>query len=294
MRRRGAKDGKMSRKISRALVIVNLCKEGACKVLEEVKNEAALRNIDLTIWSFEGVAKTPPDGDFDIAISLGGDGTVLFSARVLAHRKIPILPINVGTLGFIAAVPLDAWQMVLDAWVERKVSASPRLMLKVRAERRGRVLAEYVALNDAVVAAAGISKIIRLQVGVDSFALGHYRADGLIIATPTGSTAYSVAAGGPILDPEMDVMIINPVCPFTLSNRAIVIPDHERVNVELEKEQRSDILLTVDGQEVISLEPLDRVLIERARDKALLIACDRKSFYKTLRTKLNWSGGPDA
>jgi NAD+ kinase len=167
-------------------------------------------------------------------------------------------------------------------------------MLDIRLERKGKVIERHSCLNDAVIAAAGISKIIRLDVGTKTIRLGRYRADGLIVATPTGSTAYSVAAGGPILDPEMDAMILNPVCPFTLSNRPIVIPAHETVLVDIEAEQRSAVMLTIDGQLVCALEPEDRISIRRAKKKALLIASDREVFYRVLRTKLNWSGGPDA
>jgi NAD+ kinase len=127
--------------------------------------------------------------------------------------------------------------------------------------------------------------------------LGQYRSDGLIVATPTGSTAYSVAAGGPILEPEMEAFIINPICPFTLSNRPLVMPARERVFVELEAEQRSGILLTLDGQVTEALEPEDRISICRAPYAARLIASDRRVFYTALRTKLNWSGvlgGSDA
>jgi NAD+ kinase len=152
-------------------------------------------------------------------------------------------------------------------------------------------------LNDAVISALGIAKLLSMGLasvsegGGEPIPLGRYRSDGLIVATPTGSTAYSVAAGGPILDPELAAVIINPLCPFTLSNRPMVVPAHETVMVEMESEQRSGILLTVDGQVTESLEPLDRIYIRRSPWDALLIASDREGFYRALRTKLNWSGG---
>jgi NAD+ kinase len=161
-------------------------------------------------------------------------------------------------------------------------------------------------LNDAVISALGIAKLISLKVESEFTAvpgsgaaepakeliqLGQYRSDGLIVATPTGSTAYSAAAGGPILDPELAAMIINPICPFSLSSRPMVVPAHERVIVELEGVQRSGILLTLDGQVTESLEPLDRIFITRSAKDVLLIASDRRGFYNALRTKLNWSGG---
>jgi NAD+ kinase len=158
-------------------------------------------------------------------------------------------------------------------------------------ERRGKIVTRLSCLNDAVVSASGIAKLIRLDVSVEAMRLGHYRSDGLIVATPTGSTGYSVAAGGPILDPEIGALIINPICPFTLSNRPIVIPAHQTVIVEVEEEQRSGVLLTVDGQVTKELESGDRILIRKAPYEARLIGSDRTMFYRALQTKLNWSGG---
>jgi NAD+ kinase len=165
-------------------------------------------------------------------------------------------------------------------------------------DRRGTSAVSAHCLNDAVISASGIAKIIRLELsfssggaGGETMGLGRYRSDGLIVATPTGSTAYSVAAGGPILDPEIDALIINPICPFTLSNRPVVVPARETVIVEVEAEQRSGVLLTVDGQRIFPLEPGDRVFIRKAPYEAKIIAAERQGFYRALRTKLNWSGG---
>jgi NAD+ kinase len=208
--------------------------------------------------------------------------------------NIPILPINLGTLGFIAAVSPNDWEKVFDSYLNGTVDVSQRLMLDIWVKRGENEVFRTRGLNDAVITSDGISKIIRLHVSGEKIKLGHFRSYGLIVATPTGSTAYSVAAGGPILDPEMDAVIINPICPFTLSNRPIVVPSHEIICVEIEAKQRSDVLLTVDGQIVEKLEPLDKVFIQKARNKARLIASDRNVFYTVLRSKLNWSGGPDA
>jgi NAD+ kinase len=171
-------------------------------------------------------------------------------------------------------------------------------MLEIRVERQGRIVARSSCLNDVVISASGIAKLIRLQVVSetpgDRIRIGHFRSDGLIVATPTGATAYSAAAGGPILDPEIEAVIINPICPFTLSNRPMVVPAHGTIIVEVEEEQRSGVLLTVDGQITEPLEPKDRIVIQKAPYQALLIASDREVFYRVLRSKLNWSGGPDA
>jgi NAD+ kinase len=245
-------------------------------------------------YPFKDKAGFPVEAGFDIAMSLGGDGTVLHAARVIASQSVPILPINIGTLGFIAAVHPREWTGVFDQWLKGSANVSRRLMLDLTVERRAAVVAHGTCLNDAVISASGIAKIIRLTVSADMgeerLRLGHYRSDGLIVATPTGSTAYSVAAGGPILDPEIEAVIINPICPFTLSNRPIVVPAHETVVVEVEAEQRSGILLTMDGQITEALEPNDRIFIRQAPYSAQLIASGRSAFYMALRTKLNWAG----
>jgi NAD+ kinase len=234
-------------------------------------------------------------GKFDIAFSLGGDGTVLLTARAAAPQGIPIIPVNLGTLGFITGVQQGEWEEVFDGWLEGRAALSSRLMLELKVERQGRELFKEYCLNDSVISASGIAKLIRLDLHAeispgDFTELGRYRSDGLIIATPTGSTAYSMSAGGPILDPEMRALIINPICPFTLSNRALVLSSGEAVAVTVEKEQRSGVLLTVDGQVTKALEGGDRIVFKEADFKAQLISSGRDVYYRSLRTKLNWSG----
>jgi NAD+ kinase len=289
--------------IKRALLFINLHKMNARVLAGEMIRELEKRNVETDSFTFEGKGDFAREGGYDIALSLGGDGTVLFTARAMAPRGVPILPVNLGTLGFIAAVHPGEWAVVFDRWLEGRSCISERLMLEVTVERRGKVLTRGVCLNEMVISASGIAKIIRLRVDSETVSpceymrLGQYRSDGLIVATPTGSTAYSVAAGGPILEPEMDAFIINPICPFTLSNRPLVVPARETVFVALEAEQRSGVLLTLDGQVTEPLEPEDRISIRRAPCTARLIASDRRAFYTALRTKLNWSGtleGSDA
>jgi NAD+ kinase len=165
-------------------------------------------------------------------------------------------------------------------------------MLEATVNRENRELFRLSCLNDIVISASGNAKMIRLQVfshvRESVMRLGQYRSDGLIIATPTGSTAYSVAAGGPVMDPELETVIINPICPFTLSNRPIVLPSKETLIVEVEQEQRSGVLLSVDGQVTEPLEPGDRVYISPSSRHAILIASDRCAFYQALRRKLSW------
>lgn len=278
----------------RALLIINRHKPNALILAEEINAELGRRDMEVTSYSFGREDVFQSQGSYDISFSLGGDGTVLYLARIAAPLGTPILPVNFGALGFIAAVHPDEWLEVFNRWAAGEAAVSPRLMLEIAVERRGEGVFLSTCLNDAVISAAGIAKLIALHVEGEHSRLGQYRSDGLIVATPTGSTAYSAAAGGPILDPEMEAVIINPICPFTLSSRPIVMPAHENITVEIEEEQRSGVLLTVDGQDTFDLEPGDRIRICRTPYQARLIAADRRLFYKALRTKLNWSGGSHA
>ena len=283
----------MSRK---ALLFVNNKKSEAVALSEKIKNALFLRDYIPVIFSFNQKTENCSPEKTDIGISLGGDGTVLFAARFMAPLGVPVMPVNLGTLGFIAAVAPSQWEQTLDQWEKGNAVVSRRLMLDVTVERNGKTVFKGCCLNDAVISAAGIAKLVRLELEVETalgerIELGHFRADGLIVATPTGSTGYSVAAGGPIIDPEMDAVIINPICPFTLASRPIVVPSDERIVTLVEKEQRSAVILTVDGQLTEPLESGDRIIIRRSVNQLQLIASDRWAFYRALRTKLSWSGG---
>jgi NAD+ kinase len=279
----------------RALLFVNRKKSEAVELA--AKAVTRLEHYGYEAAVFEEKADISRREDTcDIGMSLGGDGTVLFAARAIAPLGAPVLPVHLGTLGFIAAVPPENWEETFIDWIAGKAVVSRRLMLDVTVERGGTTAFHLPCLNDAVISASGIAKLIRLEVETETAAgeligLGRFRSDGLIVATPTGSTGYSVAAGGPIIDPEMEMVIINPICPFTLSNRPIVVPSDERIITFVEKEQRSDVLLTIDGQITEALEPGDRVVIRQAPYRAELVASDRELFYRALRTKLGWSGG---
>jgi NAD+ kinase len=281
----------------RALLFVNQNKSEAQALARNISVSLSKRNYETLSFSFDGKPNFVLEGaDFDIGISLGGDGTVLFAVRAMAPLGVPVMPINMGTLGFIASVLPEKWEDEFSLWEAGRAVLSERLMLDVIVERKGKKVFELSCLNDAVISASGIAKLIRLEVETETAAgerinLGRFRSDGLIVATPTGSTGYSVAAGGPIIDPEMDAVIINPICPFTLSNRPIVVPSDERVITLVEMEQRSFVLLTIDGQITEPLEPGDRVITLRASYKAKLISSDRDVFYRALRSKLGWSGG---
>ncbi len=284
----------MKQNIRSVLVIANTAKPGARELGFSIESFCRERDLAARLFLYDGKARSVPVEDgFDLAITLGGDGTVLFASRVLAEHNVPILPVNLGDFGFISEVGHDEWEHALTAYLEGKIGVGSRLVLDVAVKRDGRALCRFRGLNDAVVSAGGISRMVRLKVRLSDQHLGIYRADGVMVSTPTGSTAYSAAAGGPILHPEMDAMILNPICPFTLSHRSIVLPPDEVVEVEVLSEQRTEIALTVDGQTMTPLEPGDIVVICSGKTRAQIVRSDRRTFYEVLRSKLNWAGGPD-
>jgi NAD+ kinase len=225
---------------------------------------------------------------------LGGDGTLLYGARCLAGFNVPILAVNLGDFGFITEISSSEWEDALISYLEGTLEVSRRVMFDAELRRGGKTLKRYSGLNDAVVRAGDFARIIALRVHLSGTYVARYRADGLIVATPTGSTAYSMSAGGPILHPEMDAFILNPICPFTLSNRPIVIPGQETCTLEIEAVQRTEIVLVIDGQEFCKLKPKDRVIFSKSARHTLIIKSDKRNFYEVLRSKLNWAGEPNA
>ena len=284
----------MRKVIKKAVIIVNLLKPEAELLVKEITEHLAKNNIASEVFGYSGEPIQPEVEGADFAFALGGDGTVLFSARTLARLEIPVLAVNMGNFGFITEVSKDEWLEAFEDYLDGRLELSRRLMLRAVIVRGNKEIAEFHCLNDSVISAYGISRITNLSVSLDDTPIGQYRADGVIVSTPTGSTAYSAAAGGPLLDPEIDAVLLNPICPFSLSNRPLVIPAHKKIRILVEPEQRTDIILTVDGQTVFPLEPDDLVVLEQAPEKALIISSDKRNYYEILRTKLKWSGGPDA
>jgi NAD+ kinase len=280
--------------IQRVLLIVNATKKPACDLADEMREYLNGEGIETYTLSLRGKPMQPQLDHYDLAISVGGDGTVLFSSRILSSRAVPILPVNCGNFGFITEVTGEEWRGAFERYRSGSIEAGARILLSVGVERHGERIAEFVGLNDAVISAAGISKIVRLSVRLSDTFLGRYRADGVIVATPTGSTAYSVAAGGPVLHPEMEAMILNPICPFTLSHRPLVLPADEEIMIDVEAQQRTSVIMTVDGQSEFPLAPDDRVVINRHREAAHIVRSNKRTFYEVLRSKLNWSGGDSA
>ena len=276
----------------KAVLSVNLLKENASHLADVIKAELEKRGVQVSVFSFEGKPNDfPLKEKWDIAFSLGGDGTVLYTARTLAPLGVPILPVNLGTLGFIAEVEKEDWLDVYNKWEKGEIIPARRCMFKISVERNSKTIMDSVCLNDAVISYTEIAKLIKLDVHIDSNTfLGAYRCDGLVIATPTGSTAYSMAAGGPIIDPEMEALVLNPICPFSLASRPLVLPAKQTIVITVADKQRSGVLLTVDGQDTFPLECGDKIFIKQAPYSAQLIFNGRYAYYSALRNKLFWSG----
>jgi NAD+ kinase len=225
----------------------------------------------------------------EMIIVLGGDGTLLSAARLVAdaHADVPIFGVNLGSLGFMAEVSLDELYGNLEKAIAGKLGTEDRIMLTASVLRAGKRVAQYRVLNDAVINKGALARMMELRVSVDSGHLTTLRADGLIVATPTGSTAYSLSAGGPIIHPTIHCFVLTPICPHTLSNRPIALPDSVVVTVCLTSPSE-DVSLTLDGQIGFPLEPNDIVAIKKSRFRMKLIKHPTKSYYEILRTKLKW------
>jgi NAD+ kinase len=230
--------------------------------------------------------KSELPGQVDALVVLGGDGTLLSMARAVGDLGVPVLGVNLGGLGFLTATTLDEMLPALEALLAGAMAVEERMMLSARLLRGGQAVGEYVALNDVVITKSAMSRIIDLAVAVDGRHATSYRADGLIISTPTGSTAYNLSAGGPILFPTMDAVVLTPIAPHTLSNRPIVLPGTLRLDVTLRVDQ--EVMLTMDGQVGVHLRERDVVQVEKAAARIRLLRFAQRDFFSVLRTKLKW------
>jgi NAD+ kinase len=226
-------------------------------------------------------------GCTDLLIVLGGDGTLLSAGRLASERKVPILAVNLGGMGFLTSVSLDEIYSILEEIFSGKHRVSKRVMLESEIVRAGAVIRRQIALNDAVLNKAALARIMDLELRVDGEYVTTYKADGLILSTPTGSTAYSLAAGGPIVYPTVEAFVVTPICPHTLTNRPLVIPDSATIEVEF-KAGDDAVFLTLDGQIGIELVRGDHIRVRKAAEKLLLVRPAKKTYYEILRNKLKW------
>lgn len=281
--------------IRRVAILANKKKDDSESFVKEMSRyldeQGVAHDPIFTVDAEEQITLQP---DTDLAICLGGDGTVLSCARLLHPYGIPMLAVNLGTFGFITEVCKDEWLEAFELYRAGKAAVSRRLMVRVSVTRNTERVFQAHGLNEMTIAATGISKMVSLDLLINGTNAGKIRSDGIIVATPTGSTGYSLAAGGPILDVTLDALIINPVCPFTLSNRPLVVAGEDVVEVVVREGQKTQLSLTVDGQVMFPLQEGDRVTVEKSRSKALLIMSPMRNYYEVIRDKLNWSGGMHA
>ena len=231
--------------------------------------------------------------DADLAVSIGGDGTVLTCAAVLKDRKMPIMAVNLGTFGYITETSAYEYRDVFDDYVNGRTCVLERMMLHASVRRGGVEVFSATALNDMTVCACAMSKLVNMRLRIDGVLAADLKADGLIVATPTGSTAYSLAAGGPILDASLNAIIVNPICPFAMSVRPLVVSDSSILELEMPA-QRTSIAISSDGHDMFELEEGDCIVIERSPCNALFVANRRRNFIEVLRDKLGWAGAFNA
>lgn len=223
----------------------------------------------------------------DMIVVLGGDGTMISTARLLDKREVPVLGINFGTLGYLAEFRLEELEQALTAIFEGHYRLDRRVMLAAELCRGEERLLRNRVLNDVVVSKSALARIIEIETWLDKQFVNCFRADGLIISTPTGSTAYNLSAGGPVVYPSMNAVVITPICPHTLSNRPLVVPDDAEIELIL-KTPNEEVALTLDGQVGYKMEAGDRVLISKSRTAFNLMQPINRNYFEVLRGKLKW------
>jgi len=235
----------------------------------------------------EGLERNDLVAASDLIVVLGGDGTLLSVARALDSHSVPILAVNFGSLGFLTEITLEEMLATLESALAGKATSQARMMIDIEVLREDGCFAEYRALNDVVLTKGALARIIDIDVNIDSQFVATYKADGLIVSTPTGSTAYALSAGGPIVYPTLGAMLVTPIASHTLTFRALVVPDSVTVEMSLKATQES-VYLTVDGQVGLALKGVDRIRVHKSAIALELIESSDKNFFDILRRKLKW------
>lgn len=229
--------------------------------------------------------------DAELLITFGGDGTLLSVARH-APDHVPIIGVNMGTLGFLTEIRVEEFPTVLERVLEGAYNIEPRVTFTVSVFGPNRDASKrYRVLNDCAINKSAVARIIEMRVSVAGLFVSTFRGDGLIVCTPTGSTAYNLSAGGPIIYPTMGAVVITPICPHMLTNRPIVLPDELDIEISLATPDSKDIYLTLDGQEGFELSDEDRVCVRKSEERVLLVQSPEKDYFDVLRNKLKWGEG---
>jgi NAD+ kinase len=260
------------------------------KLVTWLHGQGIAARLDEQTALYSGVAGLPrsevPEG-CDLVVVLGGDGTLLSAARAIGKREIPLFAVNLGGLGFLTAIAVEELYTELQRAFTGELRVGSRKLLHVEVVRHGEVAASYEALNDAVLSKASIARMIELDAYVDDQYVCAYKADGLIIATPTGSTAYSLAAGGPIITPSVPAICLTPICPHMLTNRPVIVPQTSVIRV-VSNGPDDSVYLTIDGQVGNPIKEGDALVCRSSRHSLLLVRPPRMRFFDVLRAKLKW------
>jgi NAD+ kinase len=278
-------------------LIAHTGKPGAAELVRQLQAEFAGAGVQVLVETATAALIGAKSGrtiaqlgaEADLLVVLGGDGSILNVVSGLQEVIKPIFGINIGSLGFLTCLNSSAYHEAVSSIVSGKFALSERVLLSVEVMKAGERLQAMVALNDAVITRGEISRLIRLRTRVNGEPLTEFNADGLVIATPTGSTAYSLSAGGPILEPQSGVFVITPICPHVLTNRSVIVGDRSVIEVEA-SDPDYPVYLTVDGRNPVPLEFGSTVVIRRAEKVLPLAVLPELSFFSVVRQKLKWSG----
>ncbi|HYY56896.1 MAG TPA: NAD(+)/NADH kinase [Pyrinomonadaceae bacterium] len=287
--------------IRRVGVVVKPHQQDALKTICQLVEWLARRGIKLvggpeieaerieheTGCSVETVESDSLGQSIDLMVVLGGDGTMIATARMMGDAEVPVLGINYGSLGYLAEFKMEEMFPALEAILLGQYRLDPRVMLAAELFRGDEQLLHNRVLNDVVINKSALARIIEIEANLNSQFVNSFRADGLIVSTPTGSTAYNLSAGGPVIYPSMNAVVITPICPFTLSNRPIVVPDDALIELCL-KTPDEEVALTLDGQVGFPMKEGDRVLIRKSRTTFNLVQPTSRNYFEVLRDKLRW------
>ncbi|HEY1120388.1 MAG TPA: NAD(+)/NADH kinase [Haloferula sp.] len=280
-------------------IIANTQKNGARNTVDRLMGVFAVRGISAVLERETAKLLGVPGGmdgpelaaSSSVIAVLGGDGTMLNAMAKLGPTEKPVAGINIGTLGFLTSCTDDEVEQFAEALLSGEYSTSRRTLLCATVKSVDGTEKEFRALNEIVLARGQTGRLVSLSAYVDGDLLNHYRADGLIVATPTGSTAYSLSAGGPLISPAAAAFVITPICPHTLSQRSLIIGDHMTVVLAPENADEAPMLFTVDGRDCVTIHHGDQIEVKKATQSLNLLRLPGHSFYQTVRQKLNWRGG---
>lgn len=258
--------------------------------LEDRGHECLVDEVVVRSFGMKGITGSPASEiprETDMAFVFGGDGSMLSAARTIGNADCPILGINLGRLGFLTEIPAEQVYRAMEAVLEGDYELEERFLLKVRLARKAGRGKTYHALNEIVVSRSALSRVITVDTSLDEDFIAEFVADGVMVATPTGSTAYSLSAGGPIVHPALEAFLVTPICPHTLTNRPLIVPGDRSLRVTLRSGE--DVKLSIDGQIGVNVAPGDEVICEKASYKIKLVRSGEHGFFDVLRRKLKWS-----